>query len=114
MELAQKKTRRQMLEEFLAAHPADTFSRYALAMECSNTGDFEAAIGHFRTLIQHQPNYVPAYQMLGQLLARLQRKEEAREILLSGIAAARTAGNSHAASEMEAFLEELALSDRQG
>ena len=31
----QKKTRRQMLEEFVANKPDDAFSRYGLAMELS-------------------------------------------------------------------------------
>src|SRR5258708_6089435 len=32
----QKKTRRTMLEEFLAAHPQDSFARYGLAMASPN------------------------------------------------------------------------------
>ncbi len=39
----QKKTRRQMLEEFVTAKPGDAFARYGLAMECVNSGDAPAA-----------------------------------------------------------------------
>jgi thioredoxin-like negative regulator of GroEL len=103
----QKKTRRQMLEEFVAKKPEDAFSRYGLAMECMNNGDPSAADGHFRALVERTPDYIPAYLMYGQLLARESRSEEARQILSNGIAAADKKGDQHARSEMEALLGEL-------
>ena len=56
----QKKTRRQMLEEFVAKQPGDAFTRYGLAMECMNAGDAAAADTHFRALLQNNADYVPA------------------------------------------------------
>jgi thioredoxin-like negative regulator of GroEL len=105
----QKKTRRQMLEEFVAQRPTDAFSRYGLAMECMNNGDPTAADQHFRALLQNNSEYVPAYLMYAQLLVRESRPAEARTILSSGIAAAEKKGDSHARSEMETLLSELAL-----
>ena len=104
----QKKTRRQMLEEFVAKKPNDAFSRYGLAIECMNSGDPNAADGHFRALIEFNASYIPAYLMYGQLLARESRHEEARQVLSKGIAAAAKKGDEHARSEMEALLNELA------
>jgi cytochrome c-type biogenesis protein CcmH/NrfG len=103
----QKKTRRQMLEEFVAKKPDDTFSRYGLAMECMNSGDPAAAGAHFRALLERNADYIPAYLMYGQLLARESRAGEARQILSIGIAAAAKKGEQHARSEMEALLNEL-------
>jgi hypothetical protein len=103
----QKKTRRQMLEEFVAKKPDDAFSRYGLAMECMNSGDPVAADGHFRFLIERNADYIPAYLMYGQLLARESRTDEARQVLSDGIAAASKKNDDHARSEMEAFLGEL-------
>jgi thioredoxin-like negative regulator of GroEL len=103
----QKKTRRQMLEEFVAKKPDDAFSRYGLAMECMNSGDPAAADGHFRALIERNADYIPAYLMYGQLLARESRNEDARQVLSNGITAASKAGNEHARSEMETLLAEL-------
>lgn len=103
----QKKTRREMLEEFVAKKPADAFSRYGLAMECMNTGDPNAADGHFRVLLESNAEYIPAYLMYGQLLARESRNEEARKVLSDGIAAATQKGDAHARSEMEMLLSEL-------
>jgi hypothetical protein len=103
----QKKTRRQMLEEFVAKKPDDAFSRYGLAMECMNSGDPSAADGHFRALIEHNADYIPAYLMYGQLLARESRNNEAKQVLTNGIAAASKKNDDHARSEMEALLGEL-------
>lgn len=84
----QKKTRRQVLEEFVQKSPADAFSRYGLAMECMSTGDASAAIHNFDVLLKQNADYIPAYLMYGQLLVRESRPEEAKQILTTGIAAA--------------------------
>ena len=102
-----KKSRRQMLEEFVASKPDDAFSRYGLAMECMNSGDPSAADQHFRALLQNNAEYVPAYLMYAQLLVRQSRPGEARTILLSGIAAAQKTGDQHARSEMENLLSDI-------
>ncbi len=103
----QKKTRRQVLEEFVARAPGDPFSRYGLAMECVSSGDSAAAIHQFHMLIEQHADYIPAYLMYGQLLARESRTDEARKILSTGIAAAAKKGDQHAKSEMEVLLGEL-------
>jgi Tfp pilus assembly protein PilF len=103
----QKKTRRQMLEEFVAKKPDDAFSRYGLAMECMNSGDTAAANDHFRDLLARNADYVPAYLMYAQMLTRESRNDEAREILSSGISAAAKKGDQHARSEMENLLAEI-------
>lgn len=104
----QKKTRRQMLEEFVARKPDDAFSRYGLAMECMNSGDPASADQHFRALLQTNAEYVPAYLMYAQLLVRESRPGEARTVLSTGIAVAEKKGDSHARSEMETLLSEIA------
>ena len=103
----QKKSRRQMLEEVVAQKPGDAFSRYGLALECMTSGDAAAADQHFRTLLEHNADYIPAYLMYGQLLVRESRTEEARRVLSIGVDAASKAGNQHARSEMEALLNDI-------
>jgi hypothetical protein len=104
----QKKTRRQILEDFVAQKPDEAFSRYGLAMECMNCGDPRAADVHFRALLERNADYIPAYLMYGQFLARESRSDEAKQVLSNGIAAAAKKGDDHARSEMESFLAELA------
>jgi predicted Zn-dependent protease len=103
----QKKTRRQMLEEFVINKPDDAFSRYGLAMECMNTGDPTAADEHFRALLARSADYVPAYLMYAQMLVRESRSQEAKQILLTGMEAAMKKGDQHARSEMESLLNEI-------
>ena len=103
----QKKTRRQILEDFVAAKPADAFARYGLAMECANSGDAAAADEHFKALLASHPEYVAGYFQFGQFLAKSGRTEEARTTLSAGIATAQRTGDEHARSEMEAALAEL-------
>jgi cytochrome c-type biogenesis protein CcmH/NrfG len=102
-----KKTRRELLEEFVAKKPDDPFSRYGLAMECMNYGDTAAANDQFRALLERNADYVPAYLMYAQMLSRESRGEEARNVLSTGIAAAQRKGDQHAISEMETLLSEL-------
>jgi thioredoxin-like negative regulator of GroEL len=96
-----------MLEEFALRKPDDPFVRYGLAMECMNTGDVAAADEQFRTLIERNANYVPAYLMYAQMLVRESRSAEARQVLSSGITAAQKKGDQHACAEMESLLSEL-------
>src|SRR5260370_41119576 len=103
----QKKTRRQMLEEFVAKKPDDAFSRYGLAMECMNSGDPAAAVTHFQSLLERHADYVPAYLMYGQLLARESRTAEAKQILLTGIAAAAKKGDQNPGPQMQPLLAEI-------
>jgi predicted Zn-dependent protease len=103
----QKKTRRQVLEEFVQKMPSDAFSRYGLAMECKSTGDAAAAMLNFDLLLKQHADYVPAYLMYAQLLVRQSRPDEAKQILKAGVAAAEKKGDQHAVSEMEALLADI-------
>ena len=96
-----------LLTEILAANPDDTFARYGLALEYSKTGQTEQALAEFRTLIEKNADYTPAYFMAAQTLASASRIDEAKHMLVDGISSARRTGNAHAQSEMTAMLEEL-------
>jgi predicted Zn-dependent protease len=95
------------LTAILAQDPTNAFARYGLAMEHTAQNNPEAALAEFSTLIAHAPDYVPAYQMSAQTLAKLGRTEAALERLHAGIAAANRTGNQHALAEMQAMREEL-------
>jgi tetratricopeptide (TPR) repeat protein len=103
----QQKTRREKLQEFVAANPKDAFARYGLATECASSGDHDAAIEHFQRLLADHPDYVGGYFHYGQLLAKLVRTEEAKRVLSAGITVAQKVGDQHAASQMQEILTEL-------
>ncbi|MDE3105583.1 MAG: tetratricopeptide repeat protein [Acidobacteriota bacterium] len=95
------------LREILQLDPSNAFARYGLAMEHLSQGNTEAALADFNALMVQQPDYVPAYQMSAQTLARTGQTAAAIAILNDGIAAAQRTGNQHAASEMQGLLNEL-------
>jgi predicted Zn-dependent protease len=94
------------LNEILSQDPNNTLARYGLAMEHSNSGQFDSALAEFQKLISTNPDYAPAYFMAAQTLVKAGRAEEAKKMLVDGIAAAGRSRNSHAASEMQAMLDE--------
>jgi predicted Zn-dependent protease len=93
--------------EILEQDPTNAFARYGLAMEYSQTGDIAKALAEFQTLATQHPDYVPGYQMAGQLLLRQGDTEAARSVLTKGLDAAQRVGNRHAESEIGALLDDI-------
>jgi predicted Zn-dependent protease len=96
-----------MLNEMVAQDPNNSFARYGLAMEYSNSGQLEQAIEEFRKLLTANPDYTGGYFMAAQTLMKCDRPEEARKMLQDGIATAQRKGDAHAQSEMQSMLEEI-------
>jgi predicted Zn-dependent protease len=96
-----------LLNEVLTENPSDAFARYGLAMEYSNSGEVERALEEFGKLLATHPDYTAGYFMAAQTLAKAERNDEARKMLVDGIASAKKTGNGHAQSEMEGMLAEL-------
>jgi predicted Zn-dependent protease len=95
------------LNEILQQDPTNAFARYGLALEYVSQGNPDEALVAFTTLLAHNPDYVPAYQMSAQTLVKQGRTPEALARLHEGIAAANRIGNQHALAEMEAMREDL-------
>lgn len=95
------------LSEILAQNPADSFARYGLAMAYAAEGRNDEALKEFATATQNNPDYVPAYQMSAQTLIKLGQTDAAKNRLTAGLAACQRTGNTHAASEMQAMLDDL-------
>jgi predicted Zn-dependent protease len=96
-----------LLTEALMQNPNDAFARYGLAMEYSKAGDVARALEEFGKLLTAHPDYTAGYFMAAQTLVSANRSDEARKMLVDGIASARRTGNQHAQSEMTAMLDEL-------
>jgi predicted Zn-dependent protease len=88
------------LEKVTREGSKDPFVWYGLAMEYRSLKRHDEALQTFTTLRTQHADYVPMYLMCGQLLIEIERKDEAREWLEAGIAAAKKKGDSHAASEL--------------
>lgn len=101
------KTRRELLEEFVAADSNDSFSRYALALELEKERREFEAIEQFQEVIARDPNYVPAYYHLGRVLMRMGQIEDARAVWHRGLDAASASGDTKTRSEIQEVLDAL-------
>ena len=99
--------RLEVLKSMVEQNPADSFSRYGLAMEYVNTGDLPAAVEQFSALLTHNPNYGAGYFHGGQTLEKLGRIEEAKAIYRKGIEVTGATGDAHTQSELQAALNML-------
>jgi hypothetical protein len=99
----------EQIEAMLAEEPDDPFLRYGLAMEHAGAGDDAACVAVLRDLIARTADnpYVPAFLQAGQALVRLDRIDEAADVLRRGIDAARRAGDTHAQGEMQGLLDSI-------
>ena len=95
------KSRREILEDFLAQDPNESFSRYALALELEKENSVREAIEQLREVISRDPGYTAAYQQLGRLLVQNGLMDEARDIYRSGIETARASRDQRAVNEMQ-------------
>ena len=87
--------------------PNNTFARYGLAMEYSNTGDFDQALAQFEALLQRDESYGAAYYHGGRALEKLERFDDARKMYEKGIEITTRKGDLHTRSEIETALSLL-------
>ena len=88
-------------------NPADSFSRYALALEYSGINEPITAIELLEELIRTDATYLPAYHQLGQLLGKMNKTQDAKKIYRSGIDLAVEQNDEKEAKELREELEEL-------
>jgi len=97
----------EILRKLLEQNPADSFSRYALAMEYARAGQLQEAADEYGKLLEVNPGYAAAYYHGGQALEKLGRFEEARTLYRKGIEVTTRSGDQHARSELQAALDIL-------
>jgi tetratricopeptide (TPR) repeat protein len=100
-------TRREMLEEFVAADENDSFSRYALALELEKEGRADEAIAQLQEVMARDENYVAAYYHLGRMLAKSGKDEDALAIYKRGLDVAAKAGDQKTRNEIQEAIEML-------
>jgi predicted Zn-dependent protease len=97
--------RLEAFRKFVEKSPDDPFARYSLAMALRSAGQVEDAVREFRELVRRQPQYVPTYLMLGQVLETVGRDGEAAQAYEDGIAQAARKQDGHAQGELQGALD---------
>jgi len=100
-------SRFEALQQFVEANPSDSFSRYGLAHEYVNRGEFDKALEQFHKILEVNPDYQAAYYHAGQTYEKTGDKEQARAMYQKGIEVAVRSGDLHAKGELEEALENL-------
>lgn len=100
-------SRRELLEEFVAADPNDSFSRYALALELEKEQRQTEAIKQLEEVLARDASYVAAYYHLGRLLAKAGNDTEALAVYKRGLDAAASAGDQKTRNEIQEAIELL-------
>ncbi len=93
-----------MLEQLVSTGKADSFARYALALEYKSAGRNDDAMAAFTALREADPGYLAMYLMAGQLAFDTEDLPAARDWLNAGHALAVERGESKAQAEIEALL----------
>ena len=99
--------RLEMLRGLVETGRADSFGRYALALELRKDGQHAEALAAFEALRELDPSYLPMYFLCGQLLLDMNRESEAASWFSAGIAVAERAGDGKTLSELQAALAEI-------
>ena len=97
-------SKREQLEKLLESSPDDLFLRYAFAMACSSEGDNDTAAERLAGINSTDPDHVAAWFQHGKILNELGESDDARDVIVNGIAAAQRVGDDHAEEEMRGFL----------
>lgn len=96
--------RLEVLKKMVESGKADSFARYALALELKKEGLIDESLAAFTALRKADEEYLPQYLMAGQMLIDVSRSEEARDWLTAGLALAQKKGDGKAAGEIESAL----------
>lgn len=95
------------LRAALQAAPDDAFLLYGIAMELAKAGDHEEAVEHFDRAIVADATNPYHYFHKARSLEEIDREDEARRTLETGLEVAQRHGDAKAASELIAYLDTL-------
>ncbi len=96
------------LQQLHDADPADTDLSYMIALEHAKAGDHDAAIQWLDKTLAQDPHYHYAYYQKARTYAAMNRHDEAKRVIETGLDRANAKGDVKAASELAGLLDSLA------
>jgi tetratricopeptide (TPR) repeat protein len=103
--------RLNQIQKMLETHSEDPFLHYASALEYEKLQHFAEARDILANLLIKQPDYLPTYYRLGQILEQLKNTEEAIETYQLGLKLAKSKGDFKSAGELTEALMLLDVFD---
>jgi predicted Zn-dependent protease len=97
-------SRIEVFQEMTRQQPEDAMVWYGLASEFIKLERWQEAADALRRVVNLNPDYTAAFQMLGTALTNLNQTEEARRVWTEGIEAASRTGAWKARQHMEGLL----------
>lgn len=97
-------SRIEIFEAMARSQPDDVMVWYGLASEYTKLEDWPKAVEALRRVLEINPDYTAAYQMLGTALSNQGELGEARKVWQEGIKAADRSGAWKARQHMEGLL----------
>lgn len=98
--------RLSMIRQMLEQEPNDAFMLYAAGLELRKLGETLEAMDIFYGIIANQPDYLPVYYQLSEMLLQMKRTDEAIRVAHEGIALAKQQNDQKTASELAFLVEE--------
>src|SRR6185503_17174221 len=95
------------LQSLLQAEPNDVFCLYGIAMEHARQGRFEEAIACYDRALAVDPAYCYAYFHKAKAQEEAGDQAGACKTLQEGLMRSKAAGDSKAANEIAAYLDEI-------
>lgn len=99
--------RLQRLQQLLEATPNDAFALFAIAKEYEGLQDTAQALDFYLRLRNIDPSYVGLYYHLGKLYVKTGNLADALQTYREGMNVAKSAGDMHAFSELNAARLEI-------
>lgn len=93
----------------LKKNPADSFSKFALALELLKINEVSKARLLFESVLEQDPNYLGVYYHLGKLYERIGLYQEALKSYSDGIKLAEKQESRRTLSELKEALEILKI-----
>lgn len=99
-----EKSNIKLLALQLKKNPADSFSKFALALELLKRNEVSKARVLFESVLKQDPQYLGVYYHLGKLYESMDLKKEAFKIYSNGILVAEQQDNRRTLSELNEAL----------
>jgi tetratricopeptide (TPR) repeat protein len=105
--MSQLQERIAQFRKMAADDPDNELGHFRLGQLLMEDRQFEEAVRSFRRTLELSPQFSKVYQLLGNCLAQLQRRDEAVQVLTEGYAVADERGDNIPRDEMAKLLQQL-------